>query len=63
VAHDVVIKGGKIVDGTGKPAYDGDVAIDDGRIVAIGDVTGEATRTIDATGHVVAPGFIDAHTH
>jgi N-acyl-D-amino-acid deacylase len=66
--YDLVITGGRIVDGTGGPAYDGDVAITDGRIAALGDVghSGEiddATRTINATGHVVAPGFIDAHTH
>jgi N-acyl-D-amino-acid deacylase len=63
VPYDVVITGGRIVDGTGKPAYDGEVAIQDGRIVATGQIDGEAVRTIDATGQVVAPGFIDAHTH
>src|SRR5262245_58713334 len=63
LAYDIVIRGGRIVDGTGRSAFDGDVAIEDGRIVAIGEVDGQSDRTIDATGHVVAPGFIDAHTH
>jgi N-acyl-D-aspartate/D-glutamate deacylase len=57
------VKDARIVDGTGKPAYVGDVAVTDGRIVAVGDVGGQAARTIDAGGQVVAPGFIDAHTH
>ena len=57
---DVVIARGHIVDGTGSPWYSGDVGIRDGRIVAIGDLTGAtAKRTIDARGKVVAPGFID----
>jgi N-acyl-D-aspartate/D-glutamate deacylase len=60
---DVVVKDARIVDGTGAPANGGDVAVQDGRIVAVGEVDGAARRTIDADGQVVAPGFIDAHTH
>jgi len=61
---DVLIVGGRIVDGTGNPWYSGDVGIRDGRIAAIGLLTGApAARTIDARGLVVAPGFIDLHTH
>jgi N-acyl-D-amino-acid deacylase len=63
MAFDVVITGGLIVDGTGAAPYRGDVAILDGRIAAVGDVSGAAERTIDVSGQVVAPGFIDAHTH
>jgi N-acyl-D-amino-acid deacylase len=61
--HDLIIRGGTIVDGTGAPARHADLAIDDGRIAEIGDVAGRATRTIDAAGLIVAPGFIDPHTH
>jgi N-acyl-D-amino-acid deacylase len=61
---DLRINGGTIVDGTGRPRYEGDVAITDGVIVAVGgDITGEAAEVIDATGHIVAPGFVDIHTH
>jgi len=58
--YDVVITHGRIIDGTGSPWYSGDVGIRDGRIAAIGNLTGApAKRTIDAHGMVVAPGFID----
>jgi N-acyl-D-amino-acid deacylase len=61
--HDLVIKGGNVVDGTGAAAVVADVAVTDGVITEIGDVTGEARRTIDADGLVVAPGWVDVHTH
>jgi len=62
---DLLIRGGTVVDGTGAPARIADVAIDGGRIVAVGaDASAEsAMRTIDADGRVVAPGFVDLHTH
>jgi N-acyl-D-aspartate/D-glutamate deacylase len=60
---DLVIRGGRIVDGTGNPSFDADLGIRDGRIVALGRVEGSATRTIDAKGLIVAPGFVDIHNH
>lgn len=61
--HDILIRAGTIVDGSGNPPYTGDVAIRDGRIVAVGKVDGGARRTIDAQGLLVTPGFVDVHTH
>ena len=61
---DVLIRNGKVIDGTGKPRYDADVGISQGKIEAIGRLgSAEAATTIDAIGLVVAPGFIDMHSH
>jgi N-acyl-D-amino-acid deacylase len=62
--YDIVIRGGRLLDGSGNPWYYGDVGIRGDRIVAVGNLADAAARrTIDATGQYVAPGFIDAHTH
>jgi N-acyl-D-amino-acid deacylase len=63
MAYDLLIKNGTIVDGTGAPRFQGDVAIANGKIAEVGKVKDGATRVIDADGLVVAPGFIDPHTH
>ena len=60
---DLVIRNGLVCDGSGAPAFRGDVAVRDGRIVAVGEIQAEARETIDAGGRVIAPGFIDPHTH
>jgi len=61
--HDLVIRNGLLVDGTGAPPRQADVAVDGDRIVEVGKVDGSATRTIDADGRVVTPGWVDIHTH
>ena len=61
--YDIKITGGTIVDGDKTPRYKGDVGIKDGKIVALGEVSGDADRVIDATGKIVCPGFVDCHTH
>ena len=61
--HDLVIRGGKVVDGTGKPAFEADVAVDGGVITAVGSDVGPGTRELDAAGLLVTPGFVDMHTH
>ena len=61
--HDLVIRGGRVVDGTGAPARIADVAIDGGIITQVGEVSGTGRREIDAQGLLVTPGFVDIHTH
>ena len=63
MAYDLLIKNGRVVDGSGAPSFYADVAVTNGMIVGVGKFNETATRTIDAQGRVVAPGFIDHHTH
>jgi len=63
MAHDLLIRGGTLVDGSGAPARRADVAIANGRIAAVGEISDGARQVVEIDGHVVAPGFIDPHTH
>lgn len=60
---DLIIRGARVVDGTGAPAITADVAVADGRIAAIGRIAEPARQTVDADGLVLAPGIVDVHTH
>ncbi|NCG39120.1 MAG: amidohydrolase family protein, partial [Actinobacteria bacterium] len=62
-SHDLIIRGGTVVDGTGVPSRHADVAVTNGIVTEVGTVDGTATREIDADGALVAPGFVDIHTH
>jgi N-acyl-D-aspartate/D-glutamate deacylase len=62
-AHDLVVRGATVVDGTGAPGFEADVAVADERIVLVGEVSGSGTEELDGRGLVLAPGWIDTHTH
>ena len=61
--HDLVIRGGEIVDGSGDAPFEADLAIDGDTITCVGAVPGEGREEIDARGHAVMHGFVDLHTH
>ena len=63
MAYDVLIKNGKVIDGSGMPAFQGDVAVKGGKIAEIGKLSGAADQVVDVGGQVIAPGFIDNHCH
>ncbi len=63
MAYDLLVKNGRIIDGSGRPAFTGDVAVARGKIVELGRLDGPARRVIEADGRVVAPGFVDNHCH
>ncbi|HEY3169091.1 MAG TPA: amidohydrolase family protein, partial [Candidatus Binatia bacterium] len=63
MAYDLLIRGGRVVDGSGLPSYVADVGVKDGKVVAVGKLNDGAARVIDAAGLAVSPGFIDHHTH
>jgi N-acyl-D-aspartate/D-glutamate deacylase len=61
--HDLIIRGGRVVDGSGAAPFEADVAVDGGKIAAVGKIDGPAKQEIDARGMIVTPGFVDIHTH
>jgi N-acyl-D-amino-acid deacylase len=63
MAYDLLIKNGRVIDGSGRPAYSGDVAVAGGKIVEVGRLSGTARQTIEADGRAIAPGFVDNHCH
>jgi N-acyl-D-aspartate/D-glutamate deacylase len=63
MTYDLLIKNGRIIDGSGRPAFHGDVAVSQGKIAELGRLSGSARQTIEADGRVVAPGFVDNHCH
>ena len=63
MAYDLLVKNGRIIDGSGRPAFHGDVGVSGGKIVETGRLDGPARRVIEADGRVVAPGFVDNHCH
>ena len=63
MSYDLIIRGASIADGSGAPLFDGDVAVKNGKIAAVGEVSGKGKEEIDARGLLVTPGFVDIHTH
>ena len=61
--HDMIIKNGTIIDGTGADRFEADIAIKNGKIVSVGELVGAAHQEIDARGKLVTPGWVDVHTH
>ncbi len=63
MGYDLLLKNGTVIDGSGMPAFHGDVAVKNGKIVEVGKLSGSATRVIDVEGLVISPGFVDNHCH